>query len=260
MFERSGPDLRTRLQQGGPVGAFWFSLGSSSLVEVCLEVEPDVVVLDAQHGLWDRLSIEHAIGIAGSRSPVLVRTTDHSHASISQALDAGAEGVLVPLIETAEQAAAAVAASRFPPHGERSGGGIRPLKRNFATYYTVANARTVVGVMIETERGVRNARAIIETPGIDFVLIGTGDLALSLGSFPQVDSRHEEACRTVLDACRSAGLPCAIFTPDANAAAKRAKEGYALVVVANDIDAVSRSFQMASNQFVSGAQGLPQKD
>ena len=260
MFERSGPNLRTRLQQGGPIGAYWFSLGSPALVEVSLEAEPDVVVLDAQHGLWDRMSIEHAIGVAGSRSPVLIRTADHSHASISQALDAGAEGVLVPLIETADQAVAAVAASRFPPHGERSGGGVRPLKRDFAAYYAAATARTVVGVMIETERGIRNAYAIIATPGIDFVLIGTGDLALSLGCFPQVDARHEEACRTVLDACRSAGLPCAIFTSDASAAAKRAKEGYALVVVANDIDAISRSFQMASDQFASGTAGLSQKD
>lgn len=234
------------------MGAFWFSLGSPALVEVSLQAEPDVIVIDAQHGVWDRMSTEHAIGAAAPRRPVLVRTADHSRAAIGQALDAGAEGVIAPLIETAEQAAEVVAAGRYPPHGERSGGGVRPLKDNFAAYYTAANERTVIGVMIETERGVQNADAIAATPGLDLVFIGTGDLALSLGCFPTIDSRHEDACRAVLGACQGVGVPCGIFTPDATGAMKRAKEGYAFVVLANDIDAVARSFGAASSAFASG--------
>src|SRR5262249_51882139 len=151
----------------------------------------------------------------------------------------------VPLIETDQEAAAAVAAARFPPVGIRSAGGVRPLGGNFANYYAQANARTVVGVMIETQRGVHNAAAIANTPGIDFVLIGTGDLALSLGGFPSADPRHEQACRTVLDACRKAQIPCAIFTGSTEAALKRRREGYALVVTANDVDVVSRGFSTA---------------
>lgn len=252
MDERSGSTLRSRLRKDGSVGAFWFSLGSPALVEVSLQAEPDVIVIDAQHGVWDRMSTEHAIGAAAPRRPVLVRTADHSRAAIGQALDAGAEGVIAPLIETAEQAAEVVAAGRYPPHGERSGGGVRPLKDNFAAYYTAANERTVIGVMIETERGVQNADAIAATPGLDLVFIGTGDLALSLGCFPTIDSRHEDACRAVLGACQGVGVPCGIFTPDATGAMKRAKEGYAFVVLANDIDAVARSFGAASSQFASG--------
>ncbi|WP_210484050.1 aldolase/citrate lyase family protein [Microvirga antarctica] len=248
MYERDGLTLRARLKQGGPIGVFWFAVGSSALVEISDEARPDAMVIDAQHGLWDRGTIEHAVAAVG-RTPVLIRTADNAHSSISQALDTGAEGVLVPLIETDEQAAQAVAASRFPPHGHRSGGGVRPLKGDFAAYHANANARTVVGVMIETERGVRNAAAIANTPGIDFVLIGTGDLALSLGCFPKIDSRHEDACRTVFQACRNAGVPCGIFTPSAEAAAKRTKEGYALVVVANDIDVAARGFSTSMTQF-----------
>src|SRR5213076_3019406 len=122
-------------------------------------------------------TLEHAVGLVSNRVPILVRTAENSAISISQALDTGAEGVIVPLIETDEQAAAAVAAARFPPHGQRSGGGVRPLTRDYAA----ANDRTVVGVMIETERAVHNASAIANTKGIDFVFIGTGDLAISLG-------------------------------------------------------------------------------
>ncbi|MDF2808991.1 MAG: hypothetical protein K0S56_22 [Microvirga sp.] len=251
MFERSGPSLRKRLQQGGPIGVFWFAMGSPALVEVSDEASPDAIVIDAQHGLWDRQSIEHAVGAVGRHTPVLIRTADNAPSSISQALDSGAEGVLVPLIETDDQAAQAVAASRFPPHGHRSGGGIRPLKGDFAAYCAAANERTIVGVMIETERGVRNAAAIANTPGIDFVLIGTGDLALSVGCFPKIDARHEDACRTVFDACRNAGVPCGIFTPSADAAAKRINEGYALAVVANDIGVTASGFSSSMTQFSS---------
>src|SRR5690606_12025884 len=114
---------------------FWSVLGSSALVEVAVEAAPDAVVLDAQHGLWSRQAIEHVVGTVGWKKPVLVRTVDGTSRSLGEALDAGAEGVIAPLVETAGQAAAIVAAARFPPEGERSGGGVRPLKGNFLAYY-----------------------------------------------------------------------------------------------------------------------------
>ena len=183
---------------------------------------------------------------------MLVRTADNSAIAIGQALDAGAEGVIVPLIETDEQAAAAVAAARFPPHGCARPAACARSAAISRTTIAQANARTVVGVMIETQRGVHNAAAIANTPGIDFVLIGTGDLAISLGGFPNVDPRHEQACRTVFEACKAARIPCAIFTGRHGAAIKRRREGYALVVVANDIDVVSRGFSSAMTQFNAG--------
>src|SRR6476661_5517426 len=215
MFSYGALGLRARLARNLPIGAFWMATGSTAMMEIAAEAAPDAIVIDAQHGLWDRQTLEHAVGLVSNRVPMLVRTADASAISISQALDSGAEGVIVPLIETDEQAAAAVSAARFPPHGSRSGGGVRPLARDFARYYAAANDRTVVGVMIETQRGVHNAAAIAATAGIDFVLIGTGDLAISLGGFPNVDRRHEEACKAVLEACRATGVPCGIFTMSA---------------------------------------------
>jgi kynurenine formamidase/2-keto-3-deoxy-L-rhamnonate aldolase RhmA len=249
MFSFGALGLRARLARKSPIGAFWMTTGSTAVMELAAEAAPDAIVLDAQHGLFDRRSLEQAVGLVGSRAPVLVRTADASAIAISQALDTGAEGVIVPLVETDEQAAAAVAAARFPPHGARSGGGVRPLARDFARYYAAANDRTVVGVMIETQRGVHNARAIAQTKGIDFVLIGTGDLAISLGGFPNVDHRHEEACKAVFEACKAAGVPCGIFTMSAEAAAKRRDEGYAFVTVADDIGVVSRGFKAALTKY-----------
>ena len=249
MFSFGALGLRARFARKSPIGAFWMTIGSTAVMELAAEVEPDTIVIDAQHGLWDRTSLEHAVGLVSARVPVLVRTADASAISISRALDTGAEGVIVPLIETDEQAAAAVAAARFPPHGMRSGGGVRPLARDFGRYYAAANDRTVVGVMIETQRGVHNASAIAHTKGIDFVLIGTGDLAISLGGFPHVDQRHEDACKAVFEACRAAGVPCGIFTMSAEAAAKRRDEGYAFVTIADDIGVVSRGFKAAMTKF-----------
>ena len=157
----------------------------------------------------------------------MVRVADGTATAIGQALDAGADGVLVPLVESAEMARAAVGAAHYPPRGHRSGGGVRPLARGFARYVAETATRTVVGLMIETAAGVENADAIARVPGVDFIFIGTGDLALSLGCFPDIDHRHETACRRVLDACRETGVPCGIFTTGAEDAARRRREGYA---------------------------------
>ena len=261
MFDPTRASLRSRLAQKAPLGAFWMSLGAASVVEIAAGAKPDAIVIDVQHGLFDRQALEHAVGAASRHAGVLVRTADNTPVAIGQALDSGAEGVIVPLIEIDQQAADVVAAARFPPQGHRSAGGVRPLAGDFAQYCAQANAHTAVGVMIETQRGVRNAAAIAHTPGIDFVLIGTGDLAMSLGVAPG-DPRHEQACRTVLEACQTAHVPCAIFTGNAEAAIARRREGYNLVVVANDIEIVARGFSSALKRFtqetasgVAGAQG-----
>jgi kynurenine formamidase/2-keto-3-deoxy-L-rhamnonate aldolase RhmA len=245
----SGTPLRHRIGQREPIGLFWMTLGSATVLELAAQANPDAVVIDAQHGLWDRVSLEQSVGVVAKAAPVLVRVSENSLLAIGQALDAGAEGVIVPLIETDEEAAAAVAAARFPPEGSRSGGGVRPLSRDFGQYYLDAMRRTVVGVMIETVRGVRNAAAIANTPGVDFVLIGTGDLAISLGGFPHVDARHGEACAAVLQACKAAGTACGIYTLNVDAALTRRNEGYPIVVVANDIDIVASGFSRAMKAF-----------
>jgi 2-keto-3-deoxy-L-rhamnonate aldolase RhmA len=159
MFDPTRPSLRSRLARKAPLGAFWMSLGSATVVEIAAGAKPDAIVIDAQHGLFDRQTLEHAVGAASRHAGVLVRTSENTPMAIGQALDSGAEGVIVPLIELDHQAADAVAAARFPPQGHRSAGGVRPLAGDFAQYCALANAHTVVGVMIETQRGVRNAAA-----------------------------------------------------------------------------------------------------
>ena len=135
MFDPTRASLRSRLAQKAPLGAFWMSLGAASVVEIAAGAKPDAIVIDVQHGLFDRQALEHAVGAASRHAGVLVRTADNTPVAISQALDSGAEGVIVPLIEINQQAADVVAAARFPPHGHRSAGG---CARSRATLRSIA--------------------------------------------------------------------------------------------------------------------------
>lgn len=233
--------LRQRLAKDDTLGAVWLSLGSVALCEIAKRSRPDVIVIDMQHGLWDRLTLEAAIGTAPCDVPVLVRVADNTPAAIGQALDAGAEGVIVPLVETADEARAAVAAAHYPPKGKRSGGGIRPLA-NFAEYVAAAGDTVLVAAMIETKQGLRNAAAIAKVNGVDLVFIGTGDLALSIGAFPDDTQRTEAACDRILAACKAAGTHCGTFTHSLEAARAKRGQGYRLVVTENDIALATRGF------------------
>jgi 2-keto-3-deoxy-L-rhamnonate aldolase RhmA len=101
---------------------------------------------------------------------------------------------------------------------------------------------------------VENAAAIAGAEGVDFVFIGTGDLALSLGTAPGSEA-HARACKAVFGACRRAKMPCGIFTFDAAAAAARAGEGYVLTVATNDISATNEAFARAATAFREGRGG-----
>jgi 2-dehydro-3-deoxyglucarate aldolase/4-hydroxy-2-oxoheptanedioate aldolase len=235
--------LRTTMKQRGLILA-WFAMGSVPVLEAAARHDFDALVLDLQHGLWDRLSAHLAVS-AVSPQPVIARVAANTAAAIGEALDSGAKGILVPLVETAEEARLAVAFAKYPTAGKRSGGGVRPLIDGFEAYFR-ENREPFIGVMIETDEGVRNAEEIAAVPGIDFVFLGTGDLALSIGCFPDLDERHEVACRTVFEICRSHDVACGIFTGSAQLARARLDQGYAAVVAANDIGVLVSGFAEAS--------------
>jgi 2-keto-3-deoxy-L-rhamnonate aldolase RhmA len=245
MFDPARSTLRARLDGGESFAVAWLSMGCVAMVEAAARARPDAVVIDLQHGLFDRRDLEAAIGAVPPEVPVLARVAENAAGAIGTALDAGAEGVIVPLVESAEEAAAAVRFARFPPHGVRSGGGVRPLA-DFAAYVAAAERGIVVIVMIETLRGLENAAGIAATPGVDMVFIGTGDLALCIGAGPDAGTRHAQACETIRTACEKAGVACGVFTGDLEAARARREEGYRMVVAANDVGVVSRGFREAA--------------
>ncbi len=235
-----------RMRSGEGVACVWLSLGSTALAEIAAESTPGAIVFDGQHGLWERASLHAAIAAAGASTP-LVRVQANSIAAIGEALDYGAQGVIVPLVDTAEQAAAAVAAAQYPPHGGRSGGGLRPLGA-MAPYVAACTTQILVSVMIETREGLANAAAIAATPGLDMVFIGPGDLALQLGP----DADLEAAIQAILAACRAVAVPCGVFTTTAEAARERMAQGFQFVVAEDDIrlarGGIARSLAIAQDK------------
>lgn len=225
-----------------PTRLAWFSLGSLPVVEIGMRSGADMGVVDLQHGLWDRHSAYQAIGIIGP-DRALVRAADASDLEISRALDTGAAGVIVPLIESAEQAASAVAASRFAPAGRRSAGGVRPIAEGFGRY--LRKGDPVVAVMIETRAGLENAERIAAVDGVSFVFIGPGDLSLSLGIDDSKPSALDDACAQILLACQRAQRPCGIFTPAHSSWSEMISKGFSIATAADDISVVSSGFQAA---------------
>jgi 2-dehydro-3-deoxyglucarate aldolase/4-hydroxy-2-oxoheptanedioate aldolase len=234
--------FKPRLQRGAVLPLVWLALGSAALAEIAARSVPAAVVVDLQHGLWERGSLEAAAGIAGARTSVIARTADFSATAVGAALDAGVAAVLAPLVEGADDARALASAGRYPPQGRRSGGGVRPLLAGIDSMLAV-NQHVAVGAMIETALGAQNAEAICAVEGIDFIFIGTGDLQLSM---PEAGPEQLKACcARIRDIAHRQGLPCGLFTSDAQAARQAFAEGYELAVVANDIGLAASGFAQA---------------
>ncbi|MEM5328327.1 aldolase/citrate lyase family protein [Paraburkholderia sp. JHI2823] len=234
--------LKSRLDSPNSVDLIWLALGSVAMAEFAAHARPGAVVLDLQHGLWDRASMESAIAVIGKQVPVIARCAANGAHEIAQALDAGAASILVPLVETADDARRAVEYARYPPLGKRSAGGVRPLLHGMETMIE-SGLQVAVGVLIETVTGIENADAIAAVPGIDYLFIGTGDLSLSRGTAdPHTIGRD---CDRVRAAARAHGLPCGIYTRDAEATREAFAQGYRMAVAANDIDLIKQGFRVA---------------
>ena len=225
--------LKSRLAAGGAVGCHWLTLGAPVLAELAADAGAESIVIDMQHGRWSREGMENAILGIGGRAPSLVRTADALDFAIGSALDAGAHGVIVPMINSTAECASVVAAAHYPPLGRRSGGGARP-GADFAAYRTAMADHMLVAVMIETVAGLEAAEAIAAVPRLDMVFVGPNDLSLALGE-AQGSPAFEAALARILAAGEAAGTPVGIYTGNVDQAAQRVTQGFQFVVVASDV-------------------------
>lgn len=194
-----------------PVGA-WLQLPGSASAELVGSVGFDFVCVDQQHGLiGDDALLPMLQALAATGTPALVRVTRNEPAAIGRALDRGAAGVIVPLVDAAEQARAAVAACRYPPQGGRSYGPTR-------VGWQPPGPEPVCVVMVETVAAVAELPGILAVPGLDGIFVGPSDLALSAG-LPQAaqdgDPAFDALLDTVFGACGAAGTPVGIYCASA---------------------------------------------
>lgn len=229
--------IRTRRSAIG----YWAMLDAPAAVERLGLVGYDYVCLDGQHGLFGYQGLLNgliALDAAGGSAPV-ARVDANNPTSICRALDAGAAGVIVPLVDDAEQAAAAVAATRYPPEGVRSYGPLRSGLR-IGPKPAEANEQVVVLAMIETPRGLANVAEICATPGLDAIYVGPSDLALSVGAAhpgdPSVQEEFDAALARIRTAAESAGISVGIHTPDGETARRRLAEGFTFASISCDVE------------------------
>ena len=204
--------LKARFKAGEKALGCWVSSGSPVVTELLSLAGYDYLLLDQEHGVGDNLTLIHQLqAMAGNPATAIVRVSWNDHALIKRALDAGAEGIMIPSADTAEEARAAVAACRYAPAGMRGAGwgGARASHYGMIPDYAAKAAeRLLVVLQIETVKGVENLDEILAIEGIDVVFIGAMDLTGSAGHLadrhhPEVAPHFEVAERKIL----AAGLP-----------------------------------------------------
>lgn len=233
--------------------AGWLMLNQPLAAEAVARAGFDAVVIDMQHGLsrdGDLVGLLQAIG--QTPATPLVRVSANEAAVIGHALDAGAAGVIVPLVSTPDEAARAVAACRYPPRGARSFGPVRASLlaqseggyAGGASYTEHANAHVICLVMIETAEGLANVDAICATPGLDGVFIGPADLGLALGLRAELDQSaptHTAAVAAIVAGCRKHGRVAGLFCNSPAFAAAKVREGLRLITLETDLAALTRA-------------------
>jgi 4-hydroxy-2-oxoheptanedioate aldolase len=230
--------LREIWASGKPAIGGWCTMPGGFSAELMASMGWDVVTVDTQHGVIgysEMLAMLQAIST--TEATPLVRVSWNQPGEIMRALDAGAYGVICPMINDAAECAAFVQACRYPPDGYRSSGPTRAIVYGGHDYLAKANGEILTFAMVETAAGLANVEAIVATPGLDGVYIGPSDLSLGLGGPPGQDSDAPmlmAAFDKILAACKAAGVRAGVHTASVAYSQKMIARGFDLVTVGTD--------------------------
>lgn len=230
-------NLRTRLLQGDRLLGTMLTLPNGAVAEVLSATGFDWLFVDAEHGPFEAAELQLILQIVGDRTPCLVRVPTHDEIPIKRALDLGAAGIIVPQVNSAEQAQKLVGYCRYAPLGNRGVGIARAqgYGQRFASYVENANEQTTVIMQAEHIRSVENIEDIVAVPGVDGILVGPYDLSASMGLMGQID--HPDvvaAIDRVTQVCKAASKPLGIFGVTSQAVQPYIERGYTLIVVGVD--------------------------
>jgi 4-hydroxy-2-oxoheptanedioate aldolase len=238
--------LFDKLRNGEAARGVWSMLPSVESNRLLSQLLIDWILIDAEHAPMDDLTLARIVAcVASGNGPVpIVRVADNSTPAIKRALDAGAYGIVVPMVDTPDEARAAVEAAKFPPLGKRSfGSPFAPLAFNTtnAVYLNQANQETLLIIQAESKTALRNINRVMRVPGVDAVLIGPADLSISMGiplNMNEPSPKLEKAISKILKAAKKNGIPAGIYCPNGETAARRIEQGFQLVNIATDIFAM----------------------
>ncbi len=235
--------IRTKLAAGQKVVNGWCSIASTQVAELMAHQGYDSITIDLQHGA---MHFETAFGmlqaISTTNATPMVRVPWNEPGLIMKLLDAGAYGVICPMINTANEAESFVEACCYPPGGTRSFGPNRAVQysqsQSGAEYAKAADAEILRLVMIETQAALQNLSEILAIERLDGVYVGPGDLSLALGATPTMapsDTEVLNAMSEIKNAAHQAGKIAAVHTDGPSTARKRFSEGFDLCTLQNDV-------------------------
>jgi 4-hydroxy-2-oxoheptanedioate aldolase len=220
----------------------WCSIGNPFTAEIMAAQGFDSITVDMQHGALDYTDLLPMLqAMRASGATLLARVPWLDPAQVMKALDAGALGVICPMVSTVEEATRLVSYMRYPPEGIRSYGPTRAVYAHGEGYFAAANAQVLAFAMIETAEGLANLEAIAATPGLDGIYVGPNDLTLSVsdGRLPSGLDREEPEMqahlRAIAAACQRYGRIAAIHCGTADYAARAVGWGYRMTTVGGDV-------------------------
>jgi 4-hydroxy-2-oxoheptanedioate aldolase len=239
--------LKTRLREGGVALGAWCAIPSALSAEGIARSGYDWVCVDMQHGVADyAVACEMIRAIDGAGVVPVVRVPWNEPGIIGRALDAGALGIIVPMIQSVEDARRVVDACLYPPQGNRSFGPLRAALRDGPQYLANANDRVVVMPMIETAKALSAVEDILAVDGVDCAFVGPMDLSVALGLKPLDNDGVEIFDRTiarVVAAAKSTGKFSAVYS-NAKSGALRHRQGFRMISITNDFGALLGAARM----------------
>ena len=248
--------LKALWAEGKPTINGWCSIGNPFTAEIMAAQGFDSVTVDMQHGALDYSALLPMFqAMQASGATLMARVPWLEPGIIMKALDAGAYGIICPMVNTADEAARFVSYLRYPPLGTRSFGPTRVAFAAGVNYATEANGNILGFAMIETAEGMANLDAIAATPGLDGIYVGPSDLSLSVsqGQLAAGMDREEPemiaALQTILAACKKNGLRAALHCGSPDYAARAVGWGYDMTTVGGDTRFLAAAAGAAVTQF-----------
>ena len=230
--------LRKRKSENKPAICSWVSCDNSFITELAAHGPVDGVVIDTQHGMADAHSMPAQLqAISTTDKTPIVRVRSLDSGLVMKALDAGAQAIICPLINTADEARELVFAGRYPPQGGRSFGPARGVLYGGPDYFKTANDTIMILAMIETQEGLTNLDEILAVEGLDGIFIGPSDMAVTMGHAPGPEGAYDDveaAIERCVTAAKAAGKYTGIFCSGGKGARLRADQGFDMVVPNHD--------------------------
>jgi 4-hydroxy-2-oxoheptanedioate aldolase len=238
---RTNPVKRI-LREGKPSFGTWLSLGDLFATRIMARIGFDWLTLDMEHSPidWSQAAMIFAT-IADAGGVPFARVPQGNHQLIKRVLDAGAWGIVVPMVDTVEQARVAIAAAKYPPTGNRSlGGGMHSLNFDATSgeYFAKANDEILVVLQTESPTGVANAEEIYSLPGVDAIFVGPVDLRAQMrrrDGTEATDAEFEAMLQKVIAIGKKTGTPTGMHVMDPQTALKRAEQGMQFIAVGSEL-------------------------